>query len=599
MKRMTSPTVLLALLFIATITLPARAQELMIEIPLSTQVESSSQIIEGEVIAKKSFWDADHNNIYTANTIEIFKIFKGQISSDTVNIITAGGSVGNKIEVVTPSLSLNVGEIGLFMLTTSNIKTDNDNGVNTYKTFAVSQGFYKYNIASNRAANPFVSIQNIASTFYNSITTLTNIQTITEVSTFDVQHRFETTVSNRRTAVTEDIIDFTPTTLNGGVGDILTINGIDFGNTKGTVNFRDANFGGEQYVAALDSQVLSWTNNQITVEIPTKAGTGDFQVVTSAGVTITSNTDLTVFYSQINLSNTTTAFTAQHIDSNGLGGYTWQMHTEFAANTGANTAFSRAFDSWACTTGINWELGSETTVDVIADDGINVIRFDNGTELPQSILGRSTTRFTACNSPSSPGGIGVIVEELDIVFNDVFTGNLSAFSWQFGPDTASGLEIDFESVALHELGHAHLLAHIINPGQVMHYSFVNGQNSRNLGSSDLNGAADIMDRNLNESLCASNVMTASNCSTLSANDWTLLDKLLIFPNPATTNLTISNASNIQLDKAAIYDVSGRLVLSKTLKTNLNNLELSTLQSGVYFIEITSNNSATTRKFVIE
>lgn len=596
---MTSPTVLLTLLFIATITLSTRAQELMIEIPLSTQVQSSSEIIEGKVIAKTSFWDDNHHNIYTANTVEVFKIFKGQNLSETIEIITSGGTVGNKIEVVTPSLSMNVGEIGLFMLTKSNLKSNNDKALTTYKTYAASQGFYKYNVSSNTAYNPFVSIQNVASVFYNSITALTNNLTIIEISKFDVQHSFDATVSNRKALESEDIIEFTPTTVNGGVRDILTINGIDFGNTQGTVNFRDANFGGSQYTAALDSQVLTWTNNQITVEVPSRAGTGDFQVVTAAGVTITSSTDLTVFYSQINPSNPTTAFSSQHFDSNNLGGYTWQMHTEFDANSAANASFSRAFDSWVCTTGINWELGAVTTTDVIADDDVNVIRFDNGAELPEGVLGRTTTRFSACNSPSSPGGLGILIDELDIVFNDVFTGNLSQLSWEFGPDTASGLEIDFESVAVHELGHAHLLAHIIDPGQVMHFSLVNGQNSRDLGPSDLNGANNVMDRNLNETLCGSNVMTVSDCSTLTTNDWTQLDELLIYPNPATTNLTISSASNIQLETATIYDVRGRLVLTKTLKTNAHNLELSALQSGVYFIRITLNNNSTTRKFVIE
>ena len=276
------------------------------------------------------------------------------------------------------------------------------------------------------------------------------------------------------------------------------------------------------------------------------------------------------------------------------------MHTEFDANSAAKASFSRAFDSWVCTTGINWELGAVTTTDVIADDDVNVIRFDNGAELPEGVLGRTTTRFSACNSPSSPGGLGILIDELDIVFNDVFTGNLSQLSWEFGPNTASGLKIDFESVAVHELGHAHLLAHIIDPGQVMHFSLVNGQNSRDLGSSDLNGANNVMDRNLNEPLCASNVMTASDCSTLTANDLTLLDELLIYPNPATTTLTIRSTSNIPLDTATIYDVSGRLVLTQTLlKTNSNNLELSALQSGVYFIKITLNNNTVTRKFVIK
>lgn len=601
MKKKTPPTLFLALLLFANITFSTKAQELMIEIPLETQVKSSIQIIEGKVTNKTSFWDRLERNIYTVNTIEVFKVFKGQTLNETIEIITPGGIVGNNAEIVTPSLSLNIGEIGLFMLNSSTIDISNGTSHKKYRTYGASQGFYKYNLSLNTAQNPFVNIQDIPSTFYKSIQTFTSNESINEISNFDVHHAYNATNLNRSPLGTEVISNFTPTVLNGGVRDVLTINGVNFGNTKGTVKFRDANFNisANQYYTAIDSQVLTWTNNQITVEVPSRAGTGDFQVITSTGTVFTSNEDLTVFYSQTNISTSTNLLTTQHVDSNSSGGYTWQMHTEFDANTAAKSAFLRAFESWVCTTGINWELGTVTSVDAIDDDDVNVIRFDNGTELPQGILGLATTRFLGCNNPASPGGLDFFVEELDIVFNDVFIGGQAAFSWQFGPGTAGNLEIDFESVALHELGHAHLLAHIIDSDEVMHYSLINGQTRRNLGPSALDAANDVMDRNLNVSPCTQNIMTVSDCSSLTVNDWTQLDDLLIYPNPATTNLTVSSVSNTQLDTASIYDVRGKLVLTKTLKTNSNSLEVSVLQSGVYFITITSKNKATTRKFVIK
>ena len=327
---------LLALFLTVAMTFTSLAQELMVEVPFSTQVQSSSQIIEGKVISKTSFWDDNHHNIYTINTIEIYKVFKGQVLAETLELITPGGSVDNDSEVVTPSLSLNIGDIGVFILHNNDIQISNGTSQNKFKPFASSQGFYKYDLSSNTVFNPFVNKQGITNTFYNDITALTNNSNITEVSDFDAQDIYNTNIANRSVAGSEQITSFSPTTLNGGVRDLLTINGVGFGATQGTVNFRDANFGGSQYFTALDTQVISWNDTQIVVEVPSRAGTGDIQVVTSTSITVTSSGTLTVFYSQINPGNTTNAFTSQHFDVDGNGGYTWQMETGFDANAAAN-----------------------------------------------------------------------------------------------------------------------------------------------------------------------------------------------------------------------------------------------------------------------
>ena len=47
---------------------------LLKEIPLSEQVNSAEVIAEGEVIAKKSYWDSNKHNIYTVNTIDLSKL---------------------------------------------------------------------------------------------------------------------------------------------------------------------------------------------------------------------------------------------------------------------------------------------------------------------------------------------------------------------------------------------------------------------------------------------------------------------------------------------------------------------------------------------
>jgi len=55
---------------------------------------------------------------------------------------------------------------------------------------------------------------------------------------------------------------------------------------------------------------------------------------------------------------------------------------------------------------------------------------------------------------------------------------VAGYPWQFGPATAVGVQVDFESVAVHELGHATGLGHRIAPGEVMNWNISNGMNVR-------------------------------------------------------------------------------------------------------------------------
>lgn len=561
------------------------AQEMLYEVPLPQQVQASSQIVEGKVISKNSFWDNSQMNIYTVNTVEVYKVFKGQSLVDTIEVITPGGTVGDNYEVVTPSLGLNVGEIGVFMLHNNDVSITNGTSSPKYKAYSSIQGFYKYDLATNTAFNPYYTVENISGTFYNVIQSLTNGAPV-EVNPFDVDEVF----ANRSTGGAASITFFTPTTVNGGVKDLLTINGFGFG-VSGTVGFRDANFGGSQFYDALSSQIVSWSDTQIVVEVPSRAGTGNIRVQPITGGTATSIDDLEVFYSQINPSNGTFDFPSQHVDDNGTGGYTWQMHTDFNNNAAANASFLRAFDTWVCTTGVNWEIGSVTTLDVIAADGVNIIRFDNGAEMPAGTLGINTSRFSACGS-SSPGGLDVFVNELDIVFNDTT-------NWEFGPSPASGGQIDFETVAVHELGHAHQLAHIIDPGAIMHFAIGANQTNRVLSDSDLGGANDVMVRNINSPVCGQNAMTYSSCSNLSVDDTFLAENISIYPNPAKDVLNILTTASVQLETATIYDVRGRKVLTQDLSTTtFNTINVEQLNSGVYFIQLNAENASTSKKFIV-
>jgi len=609
MKNFTLKSLVLLLTCSFAITFNLQAQELIYEVPLSNQVQSSSQIIEGRVISKQSIWDEGNLNIYTINTVEVYKVFKGQTILSTVEIITPGGTVGLHAEIVTPSLQLSIGDTGIFMLKDNAININLGQSGNRYQPYSSSQGFYKYNLFANTAANPIRGTFGISDMLYNSITSLTNTEVTIVNEQFDTELIYNQSIANRGSI---SITNFTPTSVTGGTDTTITINGSGFGVVQGTVGFRDANFGGEIespansgnyvpfYYEALDTEVISWSDTQIVVEVPSRAGTGDIEVTPNGGGTsATSSQTLTVLYSEINVTyDPGTGFESyetRHIDRNSNGGYVWQMYTGFDANTPAKESFIRAFDTWRCETDVYWEIGATTTTNVIADDDINIIRFDVGSELPTGILGRCTSRFSGCGGAT----INWFVEELDIVFEDNFTGGLSVLSWEYGPDTATGFEVDFESVALHELGHGHQLAHVINSGQVMHYSLVNGQNSRILSSDDISGGNSVHARSTGSSICGQGTMSNFDCATLSLNENEFANTLFIYPNPTKDVLHIKHSSNISLEKAILYDVRGRLISEFNLG-NSTSINTSQLHSGVYFIQIDdTNNNTLTKKIIVE
>jgi len=69
----------------------------------------------------------------------------------------------------------------------------------------------------------------------------------------------------------------------------------------------------------------------------------------------------------------------------------------------------------------------------------------------------------------------------------------------------------------------------------------------------------------------------------------------ISPNPATNSLTIDGLTVIA--KAEIYDISGKLLLTKQLNTN--QIDISSLAKGFYFIKLTTEKGRVVRKFVKE
>lgn len=472
--------------FIAFTQLPAQC--LMYPVLLSDRLPQSSLVVEGKVVNQTCFWNAEHNRIYTSNLIDVYKTFKN-VTAPYIEVITEGGTVGDKKHVHHPTLELQVGDLGVFTLIPNSQPAQF--GKPVFEAYASAQGFIKYNVEENKATEPFNTYTNLSTDLYTSIQQLTGVNYVQIKPVNPFQQSI--TAGNTTQAVTA-ITSFTPTTITAGTGSVLTINGSAFGTvaTASLVGFRNADDGGSTYVNPLPTEIVSWSNTQILVKVPDGAGTGNIRVngSNSAG-------SLTIPYGHINVTSGGYAIATKHI-SQGSGGYVWTYNAAFKANTAAKAAFERSMTSWRCATLVNWTIASGTTaISASTSDNVNTVTFNSS--LGAGILGVCTNYFSGCGSGASATWF---VDELDIQFANSPGGG----TWQYGPSNPSGSQYDFESVTVHELGHGHELGHVINNSDLMHYAIAAGQVKRTINSDDLAGGLAVMNRN---------AQTATICTTMS------------------------------------------------------------------------------------
>ena len=69
----------------------------------------------------------------------------------------------------------------------------------------------------------------------------------------------------------------------------------------------------------------------------------------------------------------------------------------------------------------------------------------------------------------------------------------------------------------------------------------------------------------------------------------------VYPNPATSFLSIQNHENIQIDKVTIFDISGKKILEQN--NNFNSINIQNLESGIYFLQIKSDDKTAQIKFI--
>lgn len=438
---------------------------------------------------------------------------------------------------------------------------------------------------------------------------------------------------------TPQIDSIRPLILRGGTGDTLKIYGNNFGtilptsySTPHKVEFRNA-LSNSGWMRPNYKEYISWTNNLITLYVPSVgrnssgtnsswgnyiAGTGPIRVTDITGNSQESSDTLIVKYSVANNSFVNNQdLPLVLVDRNDRGGYTLTYDSSFvnlqippdSGDLSPIQAFDRALVAWRCSTGLNFivndnipNLSIEPEPAPVDANQMLVKVIYSGID---AVARARMLIFRNCNV----NGFRVkgYVEKFTIEFN----GNKSWTTFSSTNNIIDFTQVDLESVALHELGHTHLLNHSNNKfpsttslnGNLMYWRDV--YFTRVIDPWSLEGGNYVMSistvatPNVDSScLNPMEAVPSLHCQIITDTKEELKNENLItvFPNPSSHQL------NIQLLKSEtvnfyLYNSVGQLIRKEQFVGAFYNLNINYLPSGIYFLNIQISNELKTYKVV--
>jgi hypothetical protein len=486
------------------------------EVSLPEKVAASKIVFEGKVISQQSFWNPERTMIFTSNTIEVYKVFKGLLTTSTVEILTQGGSVGDFSVETSHLLEMEPAEIGIFLTnpTRFNFKTNPINGKPLYDVVTELQGFLKYDLNHAEADAPFAHYSSIEGDLYPKMIQLTNQIPLVLNTDFRALPLKPGIIQNSVT-----ISNFSPQFVVGGAhndpaNNRLTISGTGFGSgvAGNQVVFKDGNSSTANVpafaVAFNNKLVKTWTDNQIVIDVPSRAATGNLAIVLAPGDTTIATGPLTVVSSVLTASFTSTGdiLESRLMNHNGLGGYSF-LFSNNIANSGtditadsAYDCFLRALDTWVKTTGVSAINAGITTLQTVAGDGNNIVMFDNNAALSgAAAIGDGTLAVVYSYNSRCSGSLFSQKTGFDMVINKTGISGVIGQPFNVFYCLPRINTFDLEAILLHELGHCFNLAHVYgpqeqsggfttrNPGAVMHPTATLSVNRKSLDVSSLQG----------------------------------------------------------------------------------------------------------------
>ena len=428
------------------------------------------------------------------------------------------------------------------------------------------------------------------------------------------------------------ITGFTPNPITAGTGNILSITGINFGPAKGIVRFPNADNGGQTFMTTLPNDIIFWSDTLIEVKVPSQSGTGVspagsgiFEVETSTGQIFNSVNPLEISYALLNFgaSTSTETFLADDIRGDGAIDNVINFSIDNTINNNANAraAVEQALCDWNEETGIRWELeGVVTDTTASNNDSINLIYLAHSSEfIGGSVDATAFTlingnRINTCQNPLGTVNPVPYLREVDIVIREDLTTLTQPIQGGYNFDRAinpNANQIDFYSVILHELGHAHLLKHAIGNNKIMFWQLVGGATRRNISVDDANGGSYILDTSiilLNQAFCPDFVVPIGdqvvNCTVSTFETISNKVNVLIYPNPfeKKVNINIQLENQVDLIEWKLFNTLGQEIKRGKWHPIVgeNNFVLrgiSNLPDGLYYLNLFVDNFSYTHKIL--
>lgn len=469
-------------------------------------IEKTPVIIEGKIVENSGELFDDNN--YSSFIVEVFKVLKGDFDTEF-------------IEIVRPNISISHGQntgtkrgeaIGTFLLFPSDILETPKDSIPIQFKFKFNSfwtcNFIDYNRSitttkdwkvSNKYG--FKEIKDLKEKVYTPVRKSTG-QKYCEVKSLEKKNCIGISQNNvflnQKSGGSNPIItNIFPTTISAGTFDTLSIVGTGFGECQTDsikVILPDANTGGATTIVVPQNHIKIWSDTLIQLWNPSlevfngsytdselfQAGTGKVSIEVNNVVADTSFQTLIIPYSEHTYALTDssqvypTRLTRNRADST----FTFMVTPEFRSDTVSMQLLEQAMEVWRCETGVNFVIDCNTSIAIsckFEGDNYSVITYRNDScfsTLPSNVLATTLRKFRLCGDHSA-----YILESVDIIFNDtVLVGGTIPGSWYYNGTTTPITvdQQDFLTVAIHELGHAHLIEHIIEDSELMHFVQVSG-----------------------------------------------------------------------------------------------------------------------------
>lgn len=467
---------------------------------LQQQVQVADVVIEGEVIAQSSFWNPERTMIYTKNTVAIYKVFKGQVSSETLEIITMGGTVGDRM-ITHAGIMPREGDAGTFLVKKTNLGYEELNG-----TFILYDKLQKK--AFSTFSGVYQSVENELYPRFRQQGLSVNVRK-NESLFYDIKPK-----SNLRTEAI-DVTSFFPTAATAGTRTKLTITGTGFGATRGAngnVLFADASTGGTTFRAMFGTgnnqpELISWSDTKIEVNIPSYAGTGSVSVVNNSREEFRTIDQLTIEFALNTLAQGNTppntpgqpaisnpATNPDLVESNGKGGYTMFISPDFFENRNILALLSSALTTWRCSTGVNIEMSESQAPIGLNAQGISSVIIANN--IAGGVLANVFSNYSTCNIGA---GNNWRLNEFQMVIN------LQALQRQ---------NIDLTTQFLFLLGRASQLNFVNDPKDLMYFR-LNAGERKTVGASNIKAIRQLLAQSSMPNDCGTQPMqavTSANCN---------------------------------------------------------------------------------------